>query len=159
MTRATRPGSIQATVQASFRAVGGLENASADMGVATSTLSYGLEVSEHRPGGVGVNYLDRLGRIDSKAAAPIARHFAQLAGGFFQPLAVVGSTAMDMSLVMKEFSDVLAKHAEAHSDDSEYPGDYTPAEAQAQLKEMDELIEVAVKFRASLASRVVSSDG
>ena len=80
MTRMTRPGSIQDAVRQVFGAVGGLENAAADLGVSLSVLSYGTENREDRPGGLGVNYLDRLGRIEPQAAEAVARHFATLAG-------------------------------------------------------------------------------
>ena len=86
MTRATRPGSIQSSVRAAYLAVGGLESASEDLGVSVTTLSYGTEVTDLRPGGLGVNYLDRLGRIEPLSAVPLAQHFAHLAGGVFQPV-------------------------------------------------------------------------
>jgi len=153
MTRATRPGSIQSSVRAAYLAVGGLESASEDLGVSVTTLSYGTEVTDLRPGGLGVNYLDRLGRIEPLSAVPLAQHFAHLAGGVFQPVDVQGDLAADISLLTREFSDVLAKHAEAHSSDSENPTDYTAAEARDQLKELDDVIEVAVSLRAALLTR------
>lgn len=83
--RSTRPGSIQAAVQAAYTANGGVENVSEDLGLSLSTVSYGTASDEARPGGIGVNYLDRLGRMCPDAAAAIARHFARLAGGRFMP--------------------------------------------------------------------------
>jgi hypothetical protein len=47
--RYTRPGSIQNAVREAYGAVGGLENASIDLGIGVSTLSYGTERSDHRP--------------------------------------------------------------------------------------------------------------
>ncbi|ATG49755.1 hypothetical protein CEW89_08520 [Celeribacter ethanolicus] len=148
-----RPGSIQSAVHSAYRAVGGLESASVDLGVAVSTLSYGTERSEHRPGGIGVNYLDTLGRISPEAAVPVAEHFAHLAGGVFHPVDLKGVTSADVHRLTREFSDVLAKHAEAHSSTSQNPHDYTAREAQAQLVELDELIEAAVAFRAVLSRK------
>lgn len=153
MARATRPGSIQAAVRQSIRALGGLECASDDLGVSVSVLSYGTEVSDTRPGGLGVNYLDRLGRIDGLAAVPIAQHFAHLAGGVFQPICPEGATATNINHITQEFSDVLAKHAEAHSNASENPNDYTPHEAAAQIKELDELIATSANLRAALTRK------
>lgn len=147
MTRTARPGSIQSAVRAAYVAVGGIENAAVDLGLAISTLSYGTELNDTRPGGLGVNYLDRLCRIEPAAGVPLAQHFAHLAGGVFQPLTFDGVTAADINEVTREFSDVLTKHAEAHSPGSENPSDYTRAEAAQQVKELDELIAAAARLR------------
>lgn len=154
MTRRARPGTIQRAVAASYAAVGGLECAAADLGVSLSVLSYGTEVREDRPGGLGANYLDRLGRIDAAAALPIAQHFATLAGGVFHPVAAGGVGGRDVNAVTREFSDVLAAHAVAHSAASSDPSDYTPAEAAAQITEIDELIAAAMGLRAALVQRI-----
>lgn len=148
--RSHRPASIQSAVARVYRAVGGLECASADIGVSISVLSYGTEVTDHRPGGLGVNYLDRLGRIEPAAAVPIAQHFSALAGGVFQPVASSGDVAHDVHTLTREFSDVLARHAEAHSAASDNPSDYTPREAQGMITEIDELIAAATQLKAAL---------
>jgi hypothetical protein len=153
MTRRTRPGSIQAAVRAAYRAVGGVECASDDLGVSAAALSYGTEITEARPGGLGVNYLDRLGRIEPRAALPVAEHFAALAGGVFQPVDLTGALAADVTHVTREFSDVLARHAEAHAPGSENPNDYTPDEAAEQIRELDELIAVSAVMRAALVRK------
>lgn len=153
MTRAVLPGSIQAAVRAAYHAVGGIEAAGVDLGLSISTLSYGTEVSEQRPGGLGVAYLDRLGRMSAPAAEPLARHFAQLAQGVFCPLDLGGVTAADINAVTREFADVLDFHAKAHSDASPLPGDYTRAEALDQARELAELAEAAMKLRAALMAR------
>ena len=153
MTRRVRPGTIQAAVGAAYKGAGGLEAVAADLGVSLSVLSYGTELREDRPGGLGVNYLDRLGRIDSAAALPIAQHFATLAGGFFQPVDLGGALAGDIHALTREFSDVLQKHAEAHSDASENPAGYTAAEAAAQIKEIDEMIAAASRLRAAMVAK------
>ncbi|KPQ06172.1 MAG: hypothetical protein HLUCCA12_12030 [Rhodobacteraceae bacterium HLUCCA12] len=150
MTRATRPGSIQDAVRQAFTAVGGLENAANDLGVSLSVLSYGTELREDRPGGLGVNYLDRLGRIEGGAAEAVARHFAMLAGGVFQPVDPGGPLAGDVHSLTREFSDVLHLHAEAHSKGSRDPADYTPQEARAQVREIDELVVAALRLRAAM---------
>lgn len=150
MARNNRPGSIQSAVYAAYRAVGGLEAASHDLGLSMASLSYGTEVNEQRPGGLGVNYLDRLGRIDAAAAMPIASHFALLAGAVVMPVA--GGDA-DIWRVSQHFSDVLRDHASAHSDASDDPSDYTPAEARAQITGLDNLISAAVAMRAALVKK------
>lgn len=150
MTRAVRPASIQSSIQAAYRAAGGLECVAHDLGVSIATLSYGVELNDARPGGLGANYLDRLGRIVPASARPIADHFCHLAGGVFQPVAFEGQVGLDMARLAKEFSDVLTRHAEAHSALSVDPGGYTPAEAAVQLRELDELIAAAVALRAAV---------
>lgn len=151
--RKARPASIQSAVQSSIRAAGGLEAAANDLGVGVSTLSHGTEIPEQRPGGLGINYVDRLSRIVPEVAVPIAQHFAMLAGGTFQPLAVDGATAGDIHRLTREFSDVLQRHAEAHSAASAEPGDYTASEAGMQIRELDELVVAAVQFRAVLLAK------
>lgn len=148
--RKVRPASIQSAVQSAIRAAGGLEAVANDLGVGVSTLSHGTEISEQRPGGLGVNYLDRAARIVPEAAVPIASHFAALAGGTFLPMVAGGSTAVDIHRITSEFSDVLQRHAAAHSSVSELPGDYSPREAQEQITELDELVAAAMLFRATL---------
>ncbi len=150
MTRPVRPGSIQAAVRSAIRAVGGIEAASDDLGVSMATLSYGTETRDDRPGGLGVNYLDRLGRIETAAALPLARHFAHLAGGVFQPVDLRGVTAADMARLTAEFSDVLRTDAEAHSPGSADPTRYTLAEARRQIKELDELVQAALTLKAAV---------
>lgn len=156
MTRATRPGSIQAAVRKAIQAVGGLECASDDLGLSASTLSYGTEVREDRPGGLGVNYLDRLARIDAAAALPVAQHFAELAGGVFQPITARAPNGADIAVISREFSDVLAKHAEAHSDASDNPADYTPQEAQVMIKELQELVEASLMMMAGMRQKAAT---
>lgn len=151
--RRARPASIQLAVQSAIRAAGGLEAVANDLGVGVSTLSHGTEISEQRPGGLGVNYLDRLSRIVPEAAVPIAAHFASLGGGTFHPLAVDGATAANIHRVTREFSDVLERHAQAHSAASEAPNDYSPREAQDQIAELDEMVTAAMQFRAVLVRK------
>lgn len=158
MTRRTRPGTIQSAVGAAYRAVGGLENVAADLGVSLSILSYGTEVREDRPGGLGVNYLDRLGRIDAAAALPLAQHFATLAGGVFQPVACGGPGAGDIATLAAEFSDVVRQHAEAMGAGSSTPGFYSRAEAEAQLVEVSELVAAALQFRAAILAQLGGRD-
>lgn len=157
MTRATRPGSIQSAVVQVYDSLGGIKNAAVDAGVSMSTLSYGTEVSDDRPGGLGVNYLDRLGRIDPAAARPMADHFSHLAGGVFQPVSAPGETGAEIHRLTAEFSDVLNRHAEAHSGASGNPDDYTPPEAAAQVRELDELIAISLTFRAAMIRKAGGS--
>ena len=147
-------GTIQDAVQSSYRASGHTNEEIAELlGVRGSTISYGAEMSEARPGGLGVNYLHRLGRMRPEAAVPIAQHFARLGGGVFQPQTLNGRTAGDVHRLTREFSDVLQCHAAAHSASSASPQDYTAAEAAMQIRELDEMVAVAMAFRAALVSK------
>lgn len=140
---------MQEVIQAS----GGIEAAALEAGVSISTLSYGTEQREDRPGGLGVNYLDRLGRIDAAAALPMAQHFATLAGGVFHPVDLSGPSWSDMAGISKEFADVVTLHAAAHSQGSPDPRDYTPEEAAKQIREIDELVTAALRHRAGLVAK------
>jgi hypothetical protein len=151
--RRTRTGSIQAAVGRAYRAAGGLEAVARDLSVALSTLSYGTEVREDRPGGLGVNYLDRLGRIEPEAAVPLAEHFARLAGGVYHSLPADGPTSRTIAELTREFGLVLQQHADAHSAGSADPTDYTPAEAREAVQELDRLLSVAASFRAVLTAK------
>lgn len=154
--RSNRPGSIQDAVRSSISAGGGLEAVSSDLDLSVSSLSRASGHDEDRPGGLGVNHLHRLGRIVPAAAEPMAVHFARLAGGVYQPLPNDGVLLSDVNTLMREFSDVLDHHAKAHSDRSENPSDYTPKEAQATIREVDEMVQAALKYRAAL---VVKAEG
>jgi len=88
--RATKAGSIQEVIQAAYAAAGGLRVVSDAIGISPATLSQATLVNEERPGGLGVNYLDRLCRMSPDSAAEVARHFAALAGGRYQPLEAGG---------------------------------------------------------------------
>jgi hypothetical protein len=152
--RYTEPGTIQETVSEAYQAAGGVTAVARFLGLSLSTASYGTENSEHRPGGIGVNYLERLGMWKPECAEPVAVHFADLAGGVFQPMPTGGALSSDLSTLMKEFSDVVAHHAAAHSEASENPNDFTPREARAAKKELDELVRAALVYGAALAARV-----
>lgn len=73
-----------------------------------------------------------------------------LAGGVFQPVEASGNVASDVHTLTREFSDVLARHAEAHSAASDNPNDYTPREAQGMITEIDEMIAAATQLKAAL---------
>lgn len=152
--RQTWSGTIQDAVARSYRAAGGVEAVAELLGLANSTVSYGTEVNEHRPGGMGVNHLARLGRYAPGCAVPLAQFFAAQGGGVFHPLTATGATAADVSRITREFSEVLARHAEAHSESSDDPDDYTPREARGQVGELDDLIAAAVAFRAVLVTKI-----
>lgn len=153
MARRTRPGSMQSTVRAAYEAAGGLDCVSADTGLAASTLSYGTEVREDRPGGLGLNYADRLSRMHKSVAAVFAQHFALLGEGVFMPVDLDGVAGADVHKMLREVSDVLELHSKAHSPGSDDPDDYTLEEAQAQLIEVDEMIAQAVALRSVIARK------
>ncbi|TMV86129.1 hypothetical protein FGG78_20160 [Thioclava sp. BHET1] len=102
-------GSIQSAIQRAYDACDGLKKVGEALGVLPSTLSYGTEVREDRPGGLGVNYLDRLCRMSPKAAVVIAQHFAAIAGGVFQPIAAAEENLVELSaIVAKESGEAQA---------------------------------------------------
>lgn len=154
MSRGLRAGSVSEMTRTVIKAVGGLESASADTGLSVSALSRAYSNEDDRPGGLGVKYLDQLGRIVPASAEPVARHFAMLAGGVFQPMPDQGTQQSNIHDLTKEFADVLAQHASAHSGASDDPSDFTSNEAQAALKETDELVQAAMIYRASLLSKI-----
>jgi len=151
--RNSQPNSIQEAVRSSITAAGGLEVASNDLALSVSSLSRASATDEDRPGGLGVNHLHRLGRINPAAADPIANHFSRLAGGMFIPLPSGGPICSDVHRLTKEFSDVLQSHAEAHSERSADPTDYTPQEAKKAAQETIELMQAAASYLSALQER------
>ncbi len=109
MTRQTSPGTIQDAVAKAYDAAGGVTTVSRFLGIAQSTASYGTEVNEARPGGIGVSYLEKLAMWKPECAAPIAQHFAELGGGVFQPVLPpnVSSLHENAGTTTKEFGEAL----------------------------------------------------
>ena len=143
-------GTIQEAVQSSYRASGHTNEEIAELlGVRGSTISYGAEMSEARPGGLGVNYLHRLGRMRPAAAVPIAQHFARLAGGVFQPVEVpasVTSLFAHCGTVAKECGEAQAaalRAAEMASADA----------CEAAEREIAEAVEALLRARAMIQER------
>lgn len=136
--RQVKAGSIQDAVRSAYTAAGGLESSANDLGLSPALLSRAVDANdEQRPGGLGVNYLHRLSRIVPEAAAPIAEHFARLAGGEYRARQDQTPSGCIHAL-MSEFSDIMKCHAEAFSEASPNPNGFTPAEAKAALKEVAE---------------------
>lgn len=110
--RPQRYGTIQNAVCSAVEATGKRhQDVAASLGIRGSTLSYGMEDNEDRPGGLGVNYLHRLAMDCPAAAVPLAQHFAGLAGGVFQPVDVgdnVTSLVSHCGNVAKENGEALA---------------------------------------------------
>lgn len=147
--RNSRPGSIQSAVREAISAVGGLENASTDLGVSVTTLSYGTEANEARPGGLGVNYLDRLGRMDADAAEPIASHFAALAGGVFQPVDIEQD---DDPCLITLTGDAGREWGEFQSASLRFAQQTTANHRDEALRELDDVITAALRLRAAIAT-------
>lgn len=146
--RAVKAGSIQEAVQTSYVAAGGIAEVSAMVGVAPSSLSYGTEIREDRPGGIGVNYLDRLGRMDTAAARPIAEHFCALAGGFFQPFDAEHEDLADhCQTLAKEGGEALAATIRAATSG-------TLPDCEEALRELDDGIEAQTNARAALMTKI-----
>ncbi len=151
--RPCEAGSIQDAVAAAYEAAGGLRKVSVAIGVTASSLSYGTEIREDRPGGLGVNYLDRLGRMSPAAAREIAQHFAALAGGVFQPLeAEVSDLGGHCQVVAKEGGEAQAAAIRAALSGS-------LRDCERALRETDESLEAHANLRAALATRIAGLRG
>lgn len=151
-----RNNQIGSVLEATSKAVetyGGVKEVSNTLGISISNVSRSYSGEEDRPGGMGVRYLDTLGRIKPEAAEPMACHFARVAGGMFIPMPGNGPISSDIHRLTKEFSDVLQHHAESHSENSADPTDYTPQEAQRAAKEVLELLQVGTSLFAALQAR------
>ncbi|WP_170335016.1 hypothetical protein [Ruegeria arenilitoris] len=151
--RNMRPDSIQEAVRASITAAGGLEAASNDLGLSVTTLSRASGTDDDRPGGLGVNYLHTLGRVVPASAASIAQHFARLHGGVYVPPFKDGPMSSNINTLTREFSDVLNAYTKAHSEESENPNDFTPAEARTTAREAIELAQHALAFASALEEK------
>lgn len=119
------------------------------LGIRGSTLSYGMETNETRPGGLCAAYLDRLARKEPACAVPIASHFAALAGGVFQPVTTAASIHdlyQCSGHIAKECGEAASALINAAC--SERGGDYDRAE-----RELDEAIAELVKAKAVLAAK------
>ncbi|SDF90838.1 hypothetical protein [Alloyangia pacifica] len=147
-------GTIQSAVCAAVEATGKRHQDVAEfLGIRGSTLSYGMEVSETRPGGLGVNYLHRLGADCPAAALPLAQHFAGLAGGVFQSVnvgGVVTSLYAQCGTVAKECGEAQAAIIRA-AEKAGGHGNSARANAEA-LCEIDEAIEALTRARASIVA-------
>jgi hypothetical protein len=145
-------GSIQDAVKSAYIAAGGVTKVSDYLGVLTSVLSYGTEMREDRPGGLGVNYLDRLGRMNPEAARVLAQHFAALAGGVFRPVEADGGKSLSdlCAELAKEGGEALAATMRAMQ--SAKVRDYAEA-----LREMDESIEAGSRTRALIAEEMAAA--
>lgn len=123
--RHVRPGSIQDAVTSAYATAGGLECVANDIGVSTTLLSRAVDANdEQRPGGLGINYLHRLSRIVPEAAAPIAEHFAKLAGGRFVPSrSEMGAECLVQHgiVVSKESGEAISKLLEAAQNPDKRP--------------------------------------
>lgn len=143
--RNNRPGSIQATVAEAYEANGGLRATAQDLGLSAATLSHGAEVNEERPGGLGVNHLDRLGRMCPLSAAVLARHFAELAGGTFAPgRGPAASSLLSQSgVIAKEAGEAVAALLLAAQGGG-------PREAEEAVRQLDDVAEAVAAARSRL---------
>ena len=144
--RATKAGTIQDAVARCYRAAGGVEAVAEHLGLANSTVSYGTEVSENRPGGIGVNYLARLAKLDQRCAVRLAEFFSDQAGGVFEPVlneADVVSLYARCGIVAKECGEAQA--AIIRAAETMKLGHLEEAE-----REIDEAIAVLIKAKADI---------
>lgn len=154
--RNNRPGSIQSVVHAAIEVGGGFDAVARDLAVSVSSVYRATGEDCDRPGGLGVNYLDRMGRIDRTTAEPVARHFSALAGGFFHPLPDGADANTEIAALAASFADVLRDHADAHSSRSPDPSGYTQSEAALVVADMDRLIATAARLRAAAMEKAGS---
>ncbi|WP_339112877.1 hypothetical protein [Thioclava sp. GXIMD2076] len=152
--RPVEAGSIQDVVSDVYDVFGGVRKASAATGLAPSVLSYGTEMREDRPGGLGVNYLDRMARMDPAAAAILASHFAALAGGVFQPIevAVVEELTSACADAIKENGEAIFYALQAARS-----GRWE--DAQIALPEVDDSITEMTGLRAILMQTIQTKGG
>ncbi|MFC4668164.1 hypothetical protein ACFO5X_06325 [Seohaeicola nanhaiensis] len=146
--RPTRAGTIQDAVARCYRAAGGVEAVAEQLGLANSTVSYGTEINEARPGGIGVNHLARLAMTDPDCALPLAEFFAALAGGVYQPVggvAEVISLFSGCGLMAKECGEAQAATILAAT--TQRPKDIAEAE-----REIEEAIAALTKSRSVLTA-------
>lgn len=141
MSRNNPKDSIQDVVSRAYRAADGIENVSADLGLAVSTLSEHTEVPKgKRAGGLGINYVDTLARINPASAAVFARHFALLAGGSFTS-AQEGSpleTVEHLARIAKESAEGVGALARLEHGGSR-------ADAHRELVDIKEAVDAAIR--------------
>ncbi|WP_375263217.1 hypothetical protein [Palleronia sp.] len=157
MSRNNPRDSIQDVVARAYRAAGGIENVSADLGLSIGTLSEhtGLPKGK-RAGGLGINYADTLSRIHPEVAAVYAAHFAALAGGTFTAAdeAAPLETVEHLSRIAKESAEGLTALARIEHGGSK-------ADALEQLADIHRVVGEAIRDLAiapvtSLADRRAS---
>ncbi|APZ53112.1 hypothetical protein [Salipiger abyssi] len=86
--KAYRAGTISEAVQNAIEAIPDRKHreVAAFLGISPATLSFGMDPSETRPGGLGIAYVDRLCDKWPEAAEQMALHFGARAGGTFQKI-------------------------------------------------------------------------
>lgn len=141
MSRNNPKDSIQDVVSRAYRAADGIENVSADLGLAVSTLSEHTEMPKgKRAGGLGINYADTLARINRASAEVFANHFAALAGGSFvsaqseAPL----ENVEHLSRIAKESAEGVAALARLEHGGSAY-------EAHEELTDIRRVVDAAIR--------------
>ncbi|PTW43924.1 hypothetical protein [Rhodovulum kholense] len=145
MARAQKAGTIQDAIRGALDATGKKDRDIADfLGIRGSTLSYGTEENEDRPGGLGVNYLDRLCKLFPAAAAPLAQHFAGLAGGVFQPI----DLGPNVASLYSHCSDIAKECGEAQAATLRAAESAKGRDCQEAEREIDEAVEALLRAKA-----------
>ena len=148
MTRYTRPGTIQAAVSSCYEAAGGVSKVARLLGLQNSTVSYGTEENEARPGGIGVNYLDRLAEWNGGCAVPIAQYFAALAGGVFQPVETHGVTNL-----FKHARETIIECGEAQAAMVRAAEQASAGNCEQAEKEIDDAVNHLLAFKAAMRAK------
>lgn len=148
-------GTIQDAVQRAYDAFHdrdgktGVERIARRLGTVKSTVSYGTEISDDRPGGIGVNYLDRLGQEQPAVALPIAQHFAALAGAVVQPAAEGSNVACLYSL-----SGIVAKECgEAQAATIAAAQSVCARDCDKAVREIDEAVAALLRAKAEILAK------
>ncbi|WP_422028115.1 hypothetical protein [Roseovarius sp.] len=145
--RAAKPGSVQCCVQEAYRAAGGLECVSDDLGLSISTLSQHTEKPDGRKkaGGLGINYADTLARMHPAVAVVLAEHFAALAGGRFERFQSGDAREAweHVSALCREVAEAVEKLSDPNAD---------PAEIQKELRDVVNAACAAQRDTASLVT-------
>ncbi|WP_353475537.1 hypothetical protein PVT71_18375 [Salipiger sp. H15] len=148
--RPQRYGTIQNAVCEAVEATGKRhQDVAALLGIRGSTLSYGMEDNEDRPGGLGVNYLHRLAMDCPAAAIPLAQHFAGLAGGVFRPVEMQGN----VTSIFAQCGDVARECGEAQAAifrAAEKASVQSVAEAE---REIDEAVAALMRARGAISAK------
>lgn len=143
-------GTIQSAVSDAVDATGKKhKDVATFLGIRGSTLSYGMEDNEDRPGGLGVNYLHRLAMDYPAAAVPIAQHFAAMAGGVFQPVDI----SSNVTSLYEQCGDVAKECGEAQAATIRAAEKACARSDREAVAEIDEAVAALLNARAAILAR------
>ena len=154
--RAAKPGSIQRCIQEAYRAAGGLECVSDDIGLSAGTLSEHTEKPNGRKkaGGLGVNYVDTLSRMHPEVAVVMAQHFASLAGGRFERFEPgdVRQAWEHVASLAREVAEAVEKLSDPNADPNEIQKELRDVVDAACAAQRDTAV-TTIPFRGEVKAR------